>query len=246
MKKSTFFPAIILSAALFSSCGKNNPSVNNINKVKTYTENFTSSSGNLSATFNLGYDSNDRITSITSASSPGDKFLFNYISNDQYTMDLYSGGSVSIHEDFFLKNSLIDSTFQYNDTQDSSSEKYFYNSSNQLIKMNEYEYYNGPELSNTTTYTYDSNGNLAKTSDSDNNVETFDYYPDLLNVIPLSTPFMRFTGKANLIKTDTVTLNGSLVSTTSSTYTFDSYNRISTITETSTDGTSVVKTYTYF
>ena len=161
-------------------------------------------------------------------------------------MDLYNSGTISIHEDFFIKNSIIDSTFQYDDTQDYTSEKYFYNPSNQLMKMNEYDFNNGPEISNTTTYIYDSNGNVAKTTDSDNKVETFEYYPDLLNVIPLTSPYVLFSGKANLVKTDVFTSNGNLVANITSTYTFDSYNRISNITQIATDGTSVVKAFTYF
>ena len=248
MKKPIFFTAAVLLAALFSSCGKDNsnPSVNDIHKVKTYSENFNSPSGNLSATFNINYDSKDRITSVISSSSPGDKFLFNYISDVHYTMDLYNSGIISIHEDFFITNSHIDSTLQYDDSQDTTSEKYFYNPSNQLIKMDEYDYNNGPELSNSTTYTYDGSGNVAKTTDSDNKVETFDYYPDLLNVIPLISPYMLFSGKANLVKTDIITSNGNPVATITSTYTFDSYNRIITITQIATNGTSVVKSFTYF
>lgn len=247
MKKVFLFAVPVLFVLFFLSCGKGNKStVHDIHKVKSYSENFTSSSENLSSVFNINYDANDRIISVVSMSRPGDKFLFNYDSEDHYTMDLYNGGSINIHEEFFLKNSRIDSTFQYDDSMDSTSEKYIYNSINQLIKIEEYDVDNGPELSNTTTYTYDADGNVAKASDSNGKIETFDYYPGLLNVMPLTSPYMLFSGKANLVKTDAITSNGSPVATIISTYTFDSYNRISMITQTATDGSSVVKAFTYF
>lgn len=251
MKKLVSFLMVITTVILFSSCSKDkNPQpANSANKLKSYTEAIQSSTiGNSSTTFNFGYDNSGRVISITSALSSGDKFLFTYPSANTFSMDLYVSGSVSIHEDFFLNsNSLVDSTYQYNDTQDTTTEKYFYNSDNQLIKLNEYDYYAPDyELSNVTNYTYDTNGNLIKSTDSNDQVDTYEYYSDLVNIMPVIIPGQGSTKKMNLVKTHTVTSNGYPVGSSTSTYTFDSSNRISTIVETADDGTVVTKTFTYF
>lgn len=256
MKKNIFTLIALSSIIIFSSCQKDKqPDANtNLNKVKIYTENITSpGNGTIAATFNIGYDGNNRITSVTQTDAPGNKFLFTYTSGTKYSMDLYESGSISVHEDFFLNsNSLPDSTFQYNDTQDSTTEKYLYNSNGQLVTLKEYNYSKiyGSEIDNITSYTYDSNGKVVKTTDTNNQIETFEYYPDLVYAMPFINPALNqatnSTKKMNLLKTHTVTSNGYPVGSTSSTYTFDSNNRISTITQTADDGTIATQTFTYF
>jgi len=256
MKKNFFSLIALSSIIIFSSCQKDKqPDANtNLNKVKTYTENITSpGGGTIAATFNVGYDGNNRITSLTQTNASGIKFLFTYTSDTKYSMDLYESGSISVHEDFFLNsNSLPDSTFQYNNTQDSTTEKYLYNSNGQLVTLKEYVYSKnyGSEIDNITSYTYDSNGNVVNTTDTNNQIETFEYYPDLVYTVPLTNPALNqginSTKKMNLVKTHTVTSNGSLVGTDTYTYTFDSNNRISTITQTADDGTIATQTFTYY
>jgi YD repeat-containing protein len=175
---------------------------------------------------------------------PSEKFVYTYESDSHTMMDLFSS-SGNIHEDIFFKNGNVDSTYQYNDTQDTTTEKYVYNGSNQLTKLYEYDYYNHQAvLSNTTSYTYDSNGNVVKTEDTDNNVETFTYYPDLVNIMPVYSPLLLFK-KVNLVKTHTVTSNGYPVGSATSTYTFDDKDRISIITQTG-DGFVATQTFTYY
>ena len=231
-----------------SSCKKENPAAsgNRTVKVKSYTETLKSSSGTTSETYNFEYDSKDRITAIISATSPDNKFLFTYNSDTKFTMDLYNGGTVNLHEDIFLNNSLIDSTLQYDNTQDTIAEKYVYNSNSLLTFLKEYAYYYGIAiLSRTTAYTYDTNGNLVKTNDTNNKVETYDYYPDLVYTMPVLSPKSN-PGKSNLVKTYTLTENGYDIGSTTSTYTFDSQNRINSITETATNGSVGTKTFNYF
>lgn len=246
MKKNLCI-CIIISSLAFFSCKKEHPasSNNNADKVKTYTETVTSSSDSHSVTYNFTYDSRNRITSMFLVSAPSEKFVFTYNSDSEVSMDLLSS-SGNIHEDIFFKNSLVDSTYQYNDTRDTTSEKYTYNGSSQQTKLYEYDYYNGnPVLSNTTNYTYDSNGNLVKTTDTENQVETFEYYPDLVYSMPVLSPTMT-SQKTNLVKTHTVTSNGYPVDSVTNTYTFDGNNRISTITGSTSSGMVVTKTFTYF
>lgn len=236
---------------LLSSCQKDKPATTaDATKVKIYTESIaTPGSATIVATFNIGYDDNNRITSVTQVEVPGNKFLFSYNSNNKYSMDLYNTGTLSIHEDFFLNaKDLADSTFQYNDTQDTTTEKYLYNSNNQLITLKEYTYSKtyGADLDNVTTYSYDGDGNVVKTTDTYNQIETFEYYPDLVYAMPFTNPALQSSKKANLVKTHKVTSNGYLVGNSVSTYTFDSDKRISTITQTLDDGTVATQTFTYF
>jgi hypothetical protein len=152
-------------------------------------------------------------------------------------------GALSIHEDIFLNsNHFVDSTYQYNDEEDTTSEKYIYNANNQLSTLKEF---NNSVVDNVTTYSYDGEGNLVKTTDTDNEVETFDYYPDLVFAIPFTNP-LQSTASAHLVKNHKITSNGSVVANILSTYTFDSKNRISTITQTLDDGGVATQTFTYF
>ncbi|HUZ61410.1 MAG TPA: hypothetical protein VMU83_21725 [Hanamia sp.] len=247
---------VALSSLLFFSCQKssNTDQTTNSNKVKTYTESITSpGTPEISDSYNITYDANNRITGVVPTNSSDVKFIFTYSSNSKFSLDLYNAGALSIHEDIFLNsNSLFDSTFQYNDTNDTTTEKYFYNSNNQLVTLKEYDYSKdyGSEISNVTSYSYDSNGNVVETTDTNDQIETFDYYPDLVYAMPFTNPSLNqalnSTKKTSLLKTHTVTSSGYPVGSAISTYTFDSNNRISTITQTTDDGTVVIQTFTYF
>lgn len=245
--KKTILSFIIISSFIFFSCKKENPaSTDNSNyKVKTYSEKMVNGSDSISVDYNFTYDAQNRITSMFVVSDPSEKFIYTYNSDNKITMDLMSSAG-NIYEESFFKNSQPDSTYQYDDTQDTTTEKYIYNSSNQLTKMYEYDYSNGQaSLSNTTSYTYDGSGNLVKTEDTDTNVETFDYYTDLVNSMPQISPLLP-SPKTSLIKTHTVTSNGYPVGTVTFTYTFDSLNRISTVTQTESGGTIATSTFTYY
>jgi len=195
-------------------------------------------------TFNLAYDNNDREISMTSAVNSGDRFEFQY-STGSFIMDLYNHNVLNIHEVFYItNNSFIDSSFQYNDTQDSMTEKYIYNSAKQLITLKEYEYSTatGAVLFNTTHILYDSNGNPINATD-DNSVTTYEYYPDLLNNLVFGIPYSPIS--KSLVKTTTYNESGTS-SVFNHVYTFDASNRISTEKITSDDGEVLIKSYTYY
>ena len=237
---------VILFALVSASCQKetNDDPVAPSSKVKTYTEDVTAGGQHTVSTFNVAYDANDRIVSLISASSPGDKFLYQY-SNGSYTMDIYNSNAISIHEEFYINsNSFVDSTFQYNDTDDSSTEKYIYNSARQLVTIKEYEYTKGHGilLYNTSQYTYDSGGNILKVADNFSTT-TYEYYPDLVNPLTFLSPYLPVN--KNLIKTEYADYGGSDI-TISHTYTFDANNRLSTQTITTDSGETAIKTYTYY
>jgi hypothetical protein len=214
-------------------------------KVKTYTEEYTSGTTQRAGTYELTYDGSGRVLSINSTSTPGDKFVFNYNSDNTYSMDLYNANVLSIHQIFFLNNlPLVDSSFQYDLAMDTTTEKYLYNSSNQLVSLKFYSYSNrsGSKLLNTTSYTYDNNGNIVNETDAISNT-TYEYYPDLAN--NLSLGFIYLVQDKNLVKTTTYTL-GSTKQTTNHTYTFDSNHRVTSEKAISNNGEVLVKTYTYF
>ena len=246
MKSKTLTLLSLGMVLLLAACQKDKePDANsNVLKIKNYSEKVVSSDGDsIVANYNLSYDANNRITALSQVEVPGNKFLFIYESDSKYSMEIYLKGALSIHEDFFLNSRhSIDSTYQYNDEEDTTSEKYLYNANNQLTTVK--EFYNSV-VDNVTTYTYDNNGNVVKTTDTDNQVETFDYYPDLVFAMPFTNP-LQSTTPAHLIKNHKITSNGSVVANILSTYTFDSKNRISTITQTLDDGSFATQTFTYF
>ncbi|KAA9039087.1 hypothetical protein FW778_09615 [Ginsengibacter hankyongi] len=245
MKPTKTILAIIIAIS-FTSCQKeksNDPNNPASSKVKTYTEDATEGGTHSVITFDVTYDASNRPVSLISESSPGDKFVLQYGSGS-FTLDLYNSNVVSVHEVSFLNsNSLIDSTFQYNDTSDSTTEKYIYNSAKQLITLKEYDYSkaNGTQLFNTTNYTYDSNGNPQSETD-DFSVTTYEYTTFVNNLVfmPTYLPVAK-----NLVKTTTVTSGGSS-SVLNHSYTFDGSNRLSTEKITDDNGNILIKSYTYY
>jgi YD repeat-containing protein len=244
---------ILLSAFLgiftFVSCKKDNNTTNTNSSAlpKTYTEDIRSSAiGNSVTVYNLTYDPNNRIISMDATPAPPVlQFQYAYASDNTYTMNLYSYGSLSIHEKFWVNTtSLMDSTFQYNDTEDTTTEKYLYNTDKQLLQIKEYDYSNAVSvLSNTTSYTYDANGNPITESDDQGKLITYDYYTDLTNTLTMGAVYTYHS--KNLIKTATTQSGGSQVTATHF-YSFDSSNRLTrdSITTTVADLT-VIKSYTY-
>lgn len=243
---------VLIITTLFISCQKeiipgnqdgSGTTPTTSNKVKTYTEDITSGGTHTITTYDLIYDGSNRLISLTSETSPGDKFLYQYSSNS-FTLDVYNASAITIHEVGYLNsNSFLDSTFQYNDTQDTTTEKYLYNASNQLVTLKDYDYskITGSQLNNTTTYAYDNNGNMVSATD-DFSVTTY-VYTNLLNNLALIPSYL--PPNKYLVKTTTYTSGGSS-STINQAYTFDANNRLSTETDTDNQGDILIKTYTYY
>ncbi len=197
-------------------------------------------------TFNLSYDGNNRITAITPVTSGEGKLVFTYPSKDKYTMALHSSGKIEIQQDFFLLNSMLDSTIQYNSFKDTMSEKYNCNAVKLLTSKIDFEHLNGPMMVNVTHYIYDASGNMIRSSDSDGNVETFTYYSDLVYSLPAITPFSNFSGKSHLLKSHQSSQRGIVVDSSVISYTFDLKERLETLKEITSDGTVLTKSFTYF
>ena len=255
VKKLNTLYFLLASIAFISSCQKQpyealDPVTIADNRVKTYTETVTSPNFNSTNTFNVTYDNSGRVTSLIDNASPGDKFVYTYPTANRYTMDIYNGGVVVIHEDFFLNaNLLVDSTIQYNDTKDTLTEGYSYNASNQMTRIRRYDYTKatGAVLFSTVTNTYGADGNLTKSESSDGETNQYEYYPNLVYAPPIIIgPVTNLsTKKLNLVKKQTISYNGSVYATLAFTHTFDSKDRISTEKVVASDGSTVVKTFTY-
>jgi len=243
-----------LALIIFAACKKDKSADNSTAanaKVKTYTEDITSpGGGHVTATYTLSYDINGRVTGLLVA--PPIDFEIKYIYNTgiDYSVEIYNSNVLNIHQDVFHNaNSFLDSTFEYNDTKDTTTEKCFYNANNQLIKTNEYVYsaITGSSLTNSVTYTYDADGNMVQSNGTDGISELYEYYPDPFMVYPLLRASDGIaTQKHHLIKTHSTTINGYPDESASFTYTFDEHNRISTEKGISDDSTVVIKTYTYY
>ncbi len=151
MKPTSFLAGICLTALLFCSCQKeietfpsgSDSTINNTALVKKYTEDISTINmpdEHFTDSFALNYDDKDRLLSMVSLKPlSGNKFLYTYTAADSFTLDLIDNNIVSIHEIFYLNGfSLVDSTLQYNDTHDTSTEKYTYNAGKQLLQADAY------------------------------------------------------------------------------------------------------------
>lgn len=241
------FSCIFVFISLFClvSCKKEDTNANPdpaASRVKTYTEDHTSGLDRLITTFNLNYDSKDRLLNMVSAATAGDRFQFSYDQNT-VTMEQYNANELSIHILYFLQpNNLVDSTIQYNDTNDFSSERFFYNSQNQVTKHIEYDYYGPiPEISNVSDYTFTAEGNISQVKDR-YSLTTYDYFTNYSNAPEMGFP--SFPKSKNLVKTTTITY-GYTPQVWNHTYTFDSKKRLTSETINSSTGEIIVKSYTY-
>ena len=257
MKHQVIYLPVVAALILFASCKKDsgsNPSSGNTTRIKSISTQVTSPTiGNSNETINFNYDAQGRIVSLIDAANPGTKNIYTYASNNQFTVDGYYSNVLQNHFVLFLNSNLQqDSSYQYNNTKDTASDKftYTYNSKNQIITSTDKEVssdsagYHSTYIT-TTQYTYDTSGNIVSTSDNFGNVTTYTYYPNLKYNAPLYTSPVKFF-YGNYIKTETSNSFGS-IATITYTYTFDSQNRLSTSNAVASDGSgSVLTTYTYY
>jgi hypothetical protein len=246
-------PLIIVAAALFlfTACKKSNSNngtvIDSKYKLKTYIEDGTQSSLGIVDSFAVTYDANNRITGLTSLPV---STLYTYSSNS-FTVDVLENGQPSIHEiDYLNSSSLVDSSFQYNNTNDSTTEKYIYNGS-QLVTQKEYSYskVTGSQIEGQDDYTYDNNGNIIKDVNSDGmgniytvSTVTYTTTPITVNLGPVYLPVNAKYLQASKTVKDAF---GNIQETATFTYTFDSSGRVTQETDTISDGEVFIKKYIY-
>lgn len=245
VKHLTFFA---LAVFLLVSCKKNSGTnaSGTGNKLKTYIESDTSGGQIASDTFAVSYDNDNRLTGLV---SPNLKQLYTYASNS-YTLDLYVNGVLNVHENFYVNgSSLVDSTMQYNNTNDTTTEGYVYKGTT-LTALLTYNYINNiASVDSRDDYTYDNNGNLLKDAQSDGYgnislVYAYTYTTDPIGarIKPTYYPLQAKYLPATLTLTDGF---GNPQGTVTYTYVFDSSKRLIQETDRGDNGDVSVKTYIY-
>ena len=244
MKKALL---LVAGALIFYSCKKDNQQTNSGGSLpKTLREDVESNGSIQIATYNLSYDANGRLTTVASIPEPAvTKFVYQYPSASLYTLDLYNSNVLSIHENLWLNaSSFLDSTYQYDDANDTTTEKYIYNPTGQLIQLKSYIYsYTGAVPDVTTDYVYDVNGNMVKSTNDQGEIITYTYVPDLVNNFSMGKAFL--PQSKNFIKTSTFE-NGGSPELTTHFYTFDGSNRLVKDSSSTPDlNLTAVKSYSY-
>jgi|SRR5450755_3956115 hypothetical protein len=245
MKNVYLISGVIAVISLFSCKKGNDANPSTVSLPKTYTEDLRSVAISSLTTYNLSYDSKSRLISMTSIPEPSFlKFIYQYPTDNTVTLDMYNSGQLSIHENFWLNSfSSLDSTFQYDDSDDTTTEKYYYDGNHLLTEVNNYDYIGSvPTLTNQTQYTYDNTGDPLTQADY-SGTTSFTYYSNLPYTLTIGQPYIK-TPKY-FIKTTTATSNGTPATATHF-YVFDSSNRlIQDSANISGINAILVKTYTY-
>ena len=246
LQKLAAFACVLFFLA---SCKKNSgtDASGNPNKLKWYIEYVNTGTSSVTDSFSVSYDNENRITGLSSALL---KFVYAYPTNKTFTLDLYEYGQLSIHEIAYINSTqFVDSTFQYNNTNDSTTEKYIYNGS-LLTREKTYDYSSaGSNISSQDDYTYDNDGNMIKDVSSDgygttNTIASFTYTTNPLNV--RINPTFYPQGSKYLPATQKLTDgSGNLIATVTYTYTFDGRGRLTKETDNVSDGEVATKTYVY-
>jgi len=243
-----YLPVAVIAVCLLNSCKKNSgtDSSGTPDKLKMYIENATTGGLNQVDSFAVSYDGNNRITSLASPA-----LTFNYAySNNSFTLDLYNFTQLSIHEIAYINSSsFVDSTFQFDNTSDTTTEGYTY-AGGLLTRMMTYNYSSaGSTIYSEDDYTFDNNGNGIKDVNSDgygniNTIYTFTYTTYALKTrinptyFPAASKYLPATQKL----TDGF---GNSLGTITYSYVFDSSGRLSKETDSADNGDVAVKTYIY-
>lgn len=252
MKSVKLATAIILTITiLLTSCQKkagdfwvtptSNPSPNpnpnpnpTSSKLRAYVEESTIPGFTSKDSFLLTYDSNDRLlTAISAISALG--FTFNYNFTNGYSMELLTGGGGFIRDRVLLNsNLLVDTSLQYNDTQDTTTFKWIYNANKQLIEERTYyyTYSTGAVLSNRLIHIYDTQGNVIQITEyngSGTKTSTETYTYTALNGNSFSPPISKYYPIMNTKLAATKTVVDAFTNIPISinfTYKFDNQNRL--------------------
>jgi hypothetical protein len=269
MNRKTLLTTIVF-LSLFAACKKNNdspapaggggsntdtthngsgggPSGPTYLKLKMYVEETHSSGINRVDTFYVNYDDQGRLTGLVGTTL---KFVYTYNGNISLTQDILQNGNLNIHAAYFLKGSMIDSTWQYNNTHDTSIDKYTY--TNGLMTADMYYHFTtarGSWLWTRTDYAYDDSSNMTKIVETDSIgrvnstiLYTYTNKPLLARTTPASFPMVSRNLPATAKYLDNL---GNVDANITYTYEFDSSGRMTKQTATDVSGLVAVKDYYY-
>jgi hypothetical protein len=246
MKTTTLSLVISLIIILTASCKKESAGSAS-HKLNTYTEDVTAVGiGHVVETFNISYDEQDRITSVVSATKPGHRWEYQYLKEDKFSFDKIEDNKVTLHTSCFINTSLskIDSTYEYNNRNDTVSMKYLYDSENRIVKQKEYIHsylIPTPVWVNTINYQYDLKGTLTKKTDSYSEI-SYRYDTENENTVQIEPFFFPVQQK---LPTHTYTTRWGTLTTIEHSYSFDDHKRLTSEKAVSSDGRVTVKSYTY-
>lgn len=247
MKTSTISLILSLLVIINVSCKKESAGSNAPHKLKSYTEDITAVGiGHVVETFNISYDDQDRITSVVSATKPGNRLVYQYINNNEFIFEKIEDHKVTAHSACFINSSLslIDSTYEYNNRKDTVSMKYLYDSENRIVKQKEYLHsylIKAPVWVNTLNYHYDLNGRLTKKTDNYSEA-TYRYDAEHENTVQIEPFYFPVQQK---LPTHTYTIRWGTLITIEHSYSFDEHKRLISEKAVSSDGRINVKSYTY-
>jgi YD repeat-containing protein len=247
--------------AIFSSCKKevafNNPAApstdttvtnttttnttNSTNTKAFLVKNSVATINNSSDEYNYLYDDQGRLLSRISPTGEN-KYIYKYNSDNSFTMDFFKNDVLSLHDLYYVNDlKFIDSTVRINyDTKDTTTKKNIFDANKLLVQVKEYNLVNGSSvLTNTTTAEY-ANGNVTREYNTNNNQIQYEYTNDLFT---LNVGLIYNTRNKNLIKT--ATYSGFYNKVVSYSSTFDSLNRITSVTAKEGGNTISITIYNY-
>jgi hypothetical protein len=182
------------------------------------------------------YDANGKIASIIDEFEES-KYVFNYsVSNKLEVNETNSKSNVfkANLAAYLLVNGKPDSIFQYNDSQDFITQKFVYNSSNQLIQIKNYGYdksINEYYLKVPTNFLYDFKGNIISKKTVSTDSIIFSSITNTFNNVASSLEIMNPNLPERLINLD---INRNINYFINYSYTFDTNNKVATETRTQT------------
>ena len=251
-KKFSFLPLLALCSIAFVSCSDDESTNSQIDtRIRTYVEDSRAIPFGSLDTMDVTYDASNRAALISKRNG---SFSMSYVYNgtSEYTMTMTESGTLSLWQKLMANGmGLVDSTIQSDMPGDSTTEKYFYNASSQLIEMRAYDYNSGSSaLSDITRYEYDGNGNKTKevelTATGDTiYVMTTTYGSAVPNWYKSGIQFMPVVQKNLPLSTSYYDPATGDTETTTITYEMDASNRITKETYVTGFGT-YIKSYIYF
>lgn len=234
--------AFICIFSFFTACKKDNGSSSTPSQSRliSYTETINPRTVfTTSTTYNLAYDDNNRLLSLTNSQDAGNKFMFSYVQGG-FNFDIYSANTLVIHQNVFMNGDKMDSTIQYNNEGDTTAEKYVY-WGNQLKYLTEYNVSSaGSQVVNVTEYLYDLNDALIREQDYFSST-SYSYSAIEMNNFNL---YPVYVNRSIQLPSQVTYSNGGQDIVSNHTYTFDAQHRL-VMDRIETSGPVVEKTFKY-